>query len=61
VPDDLYRAVRPMVVPGPAPQAGRKVGGIDFGFRNPFAAVWGTVDAHGVLWLTGSTTAGTSR
>jgi hypothetical protein len=32
---------------------GRKVGGIDFGFRNPFAAVWGVVDKEGVLWLTG--------
>jgi hypothetical protein len=31
----------------------RKVGGIDFGFRNPFAAVWGVVDADGILWLTG--------
>jgi hypothetical protein len=29
------------------------VGGIDFGFRNPFAAVWGAVDHDGVLWLTG--------
>ena len=25
----------------------------DFGFRNPFAAVWGTLDREGVLWLTG--------
>jgi len=32
---------------------GRKVGGIDFGFRNPFAAVWGTLDRDGILWLTG--------
>jgi hypothetical protein len=40
------------VVAGPAP-AGRKVGGIDFGFRNPFAAVWGVLDRDGVLWLTG--------
>jgi hypothetical protein len=24
-----------------------------FGFRNPFAAVWGTLDAKGILWLTG--------
>ena len=31
--------------PGPAPGGGRRVGGIDFGFRNPFAAVWGMVDA----------------
>jgi hypothetical protein len=28
------------------------VGGIDFGFRNPFAAVWGTLDRDDVLWLT---------
>jgi hypothetical protein len=41
------------MVPGPAPAAGRRVGGIDFGFRNPFAAVWGTLDCDGVLWLTG--------
>jgi hypothetical protein len=41
------------VVPGPAAAGGRKVGGIDFGFRNPFAAVWGTLDRDGVLWLTG--------
>jgi hypothetical protein len=41
------------VVGGPAPTAGRHVGGIDFGFRNPFAAVWGVLDADKVLWLTG--------
>ena len=29
------------------------VGGIDFGYRNPFAAVWGVLDRDGVLWLTG--------
>ena len=40
-------------VPGPAPEGGRLVGGIDFGFKNPFAAVWGTLDRDGVLWLTG--------
>ena len=32
---------------------GRRVGGIDFGFRNPFAAVWGILDTDGILWLTG--------
>jgi hypothetical protein len=32
---------------------GKRVGGIDFGFRNPFAAVWGVLDRGGVLWLTG--------
>jgi hypothetical protein len=41
------------VVQGSAPQAGRKVGGMDFGFRNPFAAVWGVLDRDGILWLTG--------
>jgi hypothetical protein len=40
------------VVPGPAPD-GQKVGGMDFGFRNPFAAVWGVWARDGVLWLTG--------
>jgi hypothetical protein len=29
------------------------VGGIDFGFRNPFAAVWGIADRDNILWLTG--------
>jgi hypothetical protein len=34
-------------------EGGARVGGIDFGFRNPFAAVWGLVDRDKVLWLTG--------
>lgn len=29
------------------------VGGMDFGFRNPFAAVWGVLDNDDVLWLVG--------
>jgi len=33
------------------PRAERKVGGIDFGFRNPFAAVWGLLDHDDVLWI----------
>jgi hypothetical protein len=37
---------------GAAP-AGTKVGGIDFGYRNPFAAIWGVLDRDDVLWLTG--------
>lgn len=37
----------------PAGLTGKPVGGIDFGFRNPFAAVWGVVDEDDVLWLTG--------
>lgn len=32
---------------------GKKFGGIDFGYRNPFAAVWGVLDRDDVLWLTG--------
>jgi hypothetical protein len=41
------------VVPGPAPAGGKRFGGIDFGFRNPFAALWGSLDRDGVLWLSG--------
>jgi hypothetical protein len=32
---------------------GRLVGGIDFGWRNPFAAVWGVLDRDDVLWIVG--------
>jgi hypothetical protein len=32
---------------------GRSVGGIDFGWRNPFAALWGVLDADDVLWIGG--------
>jgi hypothetical protein len=32
---------------------GKRVGGIDFGWRNPFAAVWGTLDRADVLWIEG--------
>jgi Terminase RNaseH-like domain len=31
----------------------RLFGGIDFGFRNPFAAVWGVRDQQDVLWIFG--------
>jgi hypothetical protein len=34
----------------PAP-VGKAVGGIDFGFRNPFCALWGVLDGDGVLWI----------
>ncbi len=30
---------------------GRRVGGIDFGWANPFAAVWGVLDQQDVLWI----------
>lgn len=29
------------------------LGGIDFGYRNPFAALWGHQDRDGVLWIIG--------
>jgi hypothetical protein len=32
---------------------GRAVGGVDFGWRNPFAAVWGVLDREDVLWIEG--------
>jgi hypothetical protein len=32
---------------------GKKVGGIDFGFSDPFVALWGVLDHNNVLWLTG--------
>jgi hypothetical protein len=35
------------------PESSRRVGGIDFGFDDPFAAVWGILDKDNVLWLTG--------
>jgi terminase large subunit-like protein len=36
----------------PSP-TGKPVGGIDFGWRNPFAAVWGILDGDDVLWIEG--------
>jgi Terminase large subunit, T4likevirus-type, N-terminal len=30
---------------------GQRVGGIDWGWRNPFAAVWGVLDRDDVLWI----------
>jgi hypothetical protein len=35
------------------PPEGKQVGGIDFGWRNPFAAVWGVLDHDDVLWIHG--------
>src|SRR5262245_9698361 len=37
--------------PRPPAEGERQVGGIDFGFRNPFAAVWGVLDHDGVLHI----------
>ena len=56
---DTARAVEGLVYPDfeqalveqdEAP-AGRPVGGIDFGWRNPFAAIWGYLDHDDVLWI----------
>lgn len=30
---------------------GKPVGGIDWGWRNPFAAIWGVLDRDDVLWI----------
>jgi hypothetical protein len=30
---------------------GKQVGGIDWGWRNPFAAIWGVLDNSDVLWI----------
>jgi hypothetical protein len=35
----------------PRSPTGRQVGGIDFGFRNPFCALWGVLDRDDVLWI----------
>jgi hypothetical protein len=39
-------------VPEQPVPAGQAVGGIDFGWRSPFAAVWGVLDRDDVLWIT---------
>lgn len=33
------------------PELGKPVGGIDWGWRNPFAAIWGVIDREDVLWI----------
>jgi hypothetical protein len=33
------------------PALGKLVGGIDWGWRNPFAALWGVLDHDDVLWI----------
>jgi hypothetical protein len=49
----IYPDLPKCLVPGPAPAFRYPYGGIDFGYRNPFAAVWGGLDRDGILWLTG--------
>jgi hypothetical protein len=38
-------------LPAPTPAGVKYVGGIDWGFNNPFAAVWGYLDRDDVLWI----------
>jgi hypothetical protein len=42
-----------LVADFPPNLVGRLVGGIDFGWRNPFAALWGVLDRDDVLWIRG--------
>jgi hypothetical protein len=48
----VYPEMPGCVVPGPVPDLKQWVGGMDFGYRNPFAAIWGGIDREGILWLT---------
>ncbi len=34
-----------------AAECGRAIGGIDWGWHNPFAAVWGVLDKNDILWI----------
>ncbi len=47
----VYPDLGKCMAPGPFTATGRKVGGIDFGFKNPFAALWGILDKEDVLWI----------
>ncbi len=49
----VYADFKNCLVSSLEPPAGKKVGGIDFGLRNPLAAVWGVLDREDVLWITG--------
>lgn len=49
----VYPAFTSALVDAVPVLSGRRVGGIDFGWRNPFAAVWGVLDRDDVLWITG--------
>lgn len=58
--DSTFTTLEGLVYPGfdvaltdQAPPSGKLVGGIDFGWRNPFAAVWGVLDSNNVLWIVG--------
>jgi hypothetical protein len=48
----VYPAFRQCLTDFEPTHGGRLVGGIDFGFRNPFAAVWGILDRDDIIWIT---------
>jgi hypothetical protein len=56
-PDFARCLVAPELLPpwvrSPVRGLGSWYGGIDFGLKNPFAAVWGVVDRDDVFWLVG--------
>lgn len=49
----VYPGFSRALADGPRTDPGEPVGGIDFGWRNPFAAVWGVRTRDDVLWLSG--------
>ena len=48
-----WRIAGAPATPLPSARGCRRLGGLDFGFRNPFAAVWGLLDRDDGLWLVG--------
>jgi hypothetical protein len=49
----VYPDFAQAVVGQGSPAAGKAVGGLDWGWNNPFAAVWGVLTRDDVLWITG--------
>jgi hypothetical protein len=49
----VYPDFAQAVVTAGTPPAGKAVGGLDWGWNNPFAAVWGVLTRDDVLWITG--------
>lgn len=45
---DFEKAFTDLWVP---PELGKAYGGIDWGWRNPFAAIWGVLDRDDVMWI----------
>jgi hypothetical protein len=52
---DFHRCVVNASTPAEvaARASGKKYGAIDFGYSDPFAAIWGVLDSNGVLWMLG--------